>query len=116
MTRSYVDFLRDILNAIQDAQSFVKGIDLEDFLANKEKQYAVIRALEIIGEAAAQIPQEVRARYPKPPWREMVGMRNIVIHNYFGVDETVVWRTVQEDLPSLKRAINAMLKDLSKNA
>lgn len=90
MNRSYVDYLQDILTAIQDAQAFVEGLDLADFLANKEKQYAVIRALEIIGEAAAQIPQEVRTRYPKPPWREMVGMRNVVIHNYTGVDAAVV--------------------------
>lgn len=116
MNRSYVDYLQDILTAIQDAQAFVEGLDLADFLANKEKQYAVIRALEIIGEAAAQIPQEVRTRYPKPPWREMVGMRNVVIHNCTGVDAAVVWRTVHEDLPPLKRSINAMLKDLSKNS
>jgi uncharacterized protein with HEPN domain len=108
--------LQDILGAIQDAQSFVEDIDLSDFLASKEKQYAVIRALEIVGEAAAQIPQELRARYPDPPWREMVGMRNIVIHNYFGVDKTVVWRTVQEELPPLKSAITRMVKELWKES
>lgn len=112
--RSYVDYLRDILGAIQDAQSFIEGVDLSDFLASKEKQYAVIRALEIVGEAAAQIPLELRARFPDPPWREMVGMRNIVIHNYFGVDETVIWRTIQEDLPPLKRDLTLMLEELVK--
>lgn len=68
----------------------LRGKNLADFLGKQEKQFAVIRALEIIGEAAAQIPQEVRTRYPKPPWREMVGMRNVVIHNYTGVDAAVV--------------------------
>ena len=115
MTRGYADYLRDILTAIKDAQSFVASIDLDDFLASKEKQYAVIRALEIIGEAAAQVPAEVRARHPAVPWREMVGMRNVVIHNYFGVDEHVIWRTVQDDLPPLKKAIARILKDLESN-
>jgi len=115
MTRGYADYLRDILTAIKDVQSFVASIDLDDFLASKEKQYAVIRALEIIGEAAAKVPAEVRVRYPAVPWREMVGMRNVVIHNYFGVDEHVIWRTVQDDLPPLKKAIARILKDLESN-
>ena len=72
----------------------------------------MIRALEIIGEAAAQVPAEVRGRYPAVPWREMVGMRNVVIHNYFGVDENVIWRTIHDDLPPLKKAVTRMIKDL----
>lgn len=92
--------------------SFVNSIDLDLFRANKEKQYAVIRALEIVGEAAAQIPAVIRSAYPAVPWREMIGMRNVVIHSYFGVDETVIWRTVQEDLPPLKQSIQLMLEDL----
>ncbi len=114
MMRDYTDYLRDILTAIEDAQSFIESLDLDDFLASKEKQYAVVRALEIIGEAAAQIPTEIRAQYPAIPWREMVGMRNVVIHNYSGVDETVIWRTVQDDLPPLKRNVTNMLRGLSK--
>lgn len=116
MTRSYIDYLRDILTAIDDARSFIDSIDLDDFQASKEKQYAVIRALEIVGEAAAQIPAEIRTAYPTIPWREIVGMRNVVIHNYFGVDEAVIWRTVQEDLPPLKRSIKRILKDLSRRS
>lgn len=67
MTRSYIDSLRDMLTAIDDASSFVASIDLDDFQASREKQYAVIRALEIIGEATAQIPAEVRTAYPAAP-------------------------------------------------
>ena len=113
MKRDYTDYLRDILTAVGDAQSFIESLDLDDFLASNEKQYAVIRALEIIGEAAAQIPTEIRVLYPAIPWREMVGMRNVVIHNYSGVDETVIWRTVQDDLPPLKRNVTNMLRGLS---
>ncbi len=113
MTRTYIDYLRDILSAIEDAQSFVEDIDLDSFLGNKEKQYAVVRALEIIGEAAARIPPNLREQYPAPPWKEMVGMRNIVIHQYFGVDEVVVWRTVQEELPPLKLTIARMITDMT---
>lgn len=114
MKRSFIDSLNDMVTAIDDARSFTESLDLDDFQASKEKQYAVIRALEIIGEAAAQIPAEIRAAYPNVPWREIVGMRNVVIHNYSGVDETVIWRTVQEDLIPLKRSIKRILKDISK--
>ena len=109
MSRTYSDYLQDILIAIDDALSFVNLIDFHDFQSSKEKQYAVIRALEIIGEAAAQIPNDLRVRFPHVPWREMVGMRNVVIHNYFGVDEVVIWRTVQEELPPLRKAIKRMM-------
>lgn len=109
MTRTYRDYLADILTAATDARAFVEAISFEDFLANKEKQYAVLRAMEIIGEAAGRIPPEWRARYADLPWREMVGMRNIVIHHYFGVDEAVVWRTIQEDLPPLIETLSGIL-------
>jgi uncharacterized protein with HEPN domain len=112
MTRSYVDFLRDMMIAAQDARSFVDGLTLADLQASKEKQYAVIRALEILGEAAAHIPLDIRERYDDIPWREIVGMRNVVIHAYFGVDESVVWRTVTEELPSLQDRLWQILREL----
>jgi uncharacterized protein with HEPN domain len=87
----------------------VAGLDLDAFRKDAEKVYAVTRALEIIGEAARQIPPQVVAAYPDLPWQEMIGMRNAVIHEYFGVDTEVLWRTVQEDLPPLRAAIAAIL-------
>jgi len=113
MKRTHEDYLRDILTATNRALSFVAGVTLDEFLADVEKQFAVTRALEIIGEAARYIPQEIRSEYPHLPWREMVGMRNIVIHNYFGVDETVIWRTVQEDLPILQTAVAQVVAHLN---
>ncbi len=114
MKRTYEDFLRDILTATNQALSFVADITLDDFLANVEKQFAVTRALEIIGEAARNIPPEIQAQYPQLPWREMIGMRNVVAHNYFGVDETVIWRTVQEDLPALQTAVSQAITQTKK--
>lgn len=103
--RTYQDFFRDILATTSKALEFVSDTTLKEFLEDVEKQFAVIRALEIIGEAARNIPPEIQSQYPHLPWREMIGMRNVVIHNYFGVDETVIWRTVQEDLPPLQREV-----------
>ncbi len=101
MKRTDADYLADIVTAAKNARAFVEGLELLDFLADVEKQYAVTRALEIIGEAARNISLQFQQDHPEVPWREMVGMRNVVIHAYFGVDETVIWRTVQEDLPDL---------------
>jgi uncharacterized protein with HEPN domain len=109
--RTYTDYLEDILTAATHAAQFVAGIGLDTFRQDTEKVYAVTRALEIIGEAARQIPPSVQAAYPHVPWQEMIGMRNVVIHEYFGVDHDVLWRTVHEDLPPLAAAVAAILQN-----
>lgn len=112
-SRTHLDSLRDMLEAATLATQFVIGLHFDQFEANVEKQFAVVRALEIIGEASRQIPEEVHARYPDIPWSDMIGMRNVVIHAYFGVDLEVIWRTVQEDLPVLRVALLKVLDDPS---
>jgi uncharacterized protein with HEPN domain len=80
-------------------------MDYKSFAKDDKTVYAVIRAVEIIGEAAANIPEEVRAKYPNVPWREVKGMRNKLVHQYFGINMEVVWQTLQEDLPILIEAL-----------
>ncbi len=111
--REYVDYLRDILDATQKALRFVEGVDFEAFVANDEKVFAVIRALEIVGEAAKHVPQLVRRRYPRIPWWEMAGMRDKLTHEYFGVNLRRVWETVQKDLPALEPLIAEILADIN---
>lgn len=74
--------------------------------------FAVIRALEVIGEAAHRVPPSVRQRYAQVPWRNVIGMRNVLIHGYFGVDVEVIWKTVHESLPPLRAAVEQILADL----
>lgn len=109
MKRSYREFLQDILDAIAKIESFLDGISFEDFQLNKEKILAVIKLLEIIGEAARNIPDEQRRLYPEIPWQSIVGMKNILVHEYWQVDVTTVWRTVVAFLPLLKLVILKML-------
>ena len=110
--RTYLDYIRDILNAAEQIQQFIKDMDFADFSADTRTLYAVIRAFEIIGEAARHIPAQVRRRYPQVPWQDMLAMRNLLIHEYFGVDSEVLWRTIQEDISPLRNAIQEMLADL----
>jgi len=112
--REYTDYLQDILESTTKARQFVKGVEFEAFRANDEKVFVVIRALEIIGEAAKNIPKSLRGRYTEITWEDIVGMRNKVIHDYFGVDLEVIWETLHEDLPPLQAAIAKMLKDPKK--
>ena len=110
--RSYTDYLRDILQASNDAIEFVEGMEVPAFSADRRTHLAVVRALEIIGEATRHIPASARRRYLQVPWQDMVAMRNKLIHEYFGVDLEVLWRTVQEDLPPLADAIRQVLAQM----
>jgi uncharacterized protein with HEPN domain len=111
MVREYADYIRDLLDAIEKVQTFIKDLDYEDFKKDDKTKFAVIRALEIIGEATKHISDEVRVRYPEVPWKEMAGMRDVLAHDYFGVDEETVWLTAKEKIPQLKPSIEKILAE-----
>jgi uncharacterized protein with HEPN domain len=87
-------------------------VDFERFAGDDLLLDAVVRNLEIIGEAARHIPETVRRRYPEVPWKRVVGLRNIVVHEYFAVDVEIVWTIIRENLPALEDALQKMLTDL----
>ena len=110
MKRVYLDYLQDMLENADRAINFVKGMDYEGFVEDDKTVYAVVHAIEIIGEAARSIPEDVRAKYPEIPWRDVAGMRNKLVHQYFGVNMEVVWQTIHEDLPMLIASLKKNLK------
>lgn len=112
--REYVDYLRDILDAASKADRFIEGMEFADFKADEKTVFAVIRALEIIGEASKRIPQAIRRKYPDIPWREMAGMRDKISHEYFGVDIRRVFDTVRENLPAVRKSVSQVLEDAKK--
>lgn len=107
-------YLRHICDSIRDIESFLEGIDLNDFVRNKEKQYAVIRALEIIGEAVKCIDADLKKKFSYIPWPRIAGMRNKLIHEYFGVKLELIWETARKDLPLFKQQILEILKQIKK--
>lgn len=105
-------FLHDRLEAIEKIERYTAGLGFEEFEANDMVVDAVVRNLEIIGEAAKHIPQDLRNRYGEVDWRRVVGFRNIVIHEYFDVDLEIVWTIATSQLPKLKEILQTMLTDL----
>jgi len=98
--------LRHMLDAARDAQSFAKGVSRQDLDQNRQLTLAVVKSMEIIGEAANRISNEVREQFPSLPWRDIVAMRNRLVHVYYDVDLDVVWSTLQHDIPMLIEALS----------
>ena len=111
--RDYRLYLKDILAAMDSIESFVEGMSLEQFRLDDKTSSAVIRKFEIIGEAAKHIPEEILKQYPKVPWKEMAGMRDKLIHFYFGADYQLIWVTIKERLPQVKPEIQKIQKNLA---
>jgi uncharacterized protein with HEPN domain len=109
--RLYSDYLRDILENAEKAISFVAGMTGDEFIQDEKTVFAVIRAIEVIGEATKKIPNIIRDKYPHLPWREMAGTRDKLIHDYFGVNSTVIWKTVTEDIPLLLPLLRQVLEN-----
>ncbi|MBP7423158.1 MAG: DUF86 domain-containing protein [Sulfuritalea sp.] len=103
-------YLADILDAIEAIERFVTGFDEARFLADELVQSAVLQKLSIIGEAAAKLSDATRDRLPEIPWKEIIGFRNIAVHAYFSVDWRIVFVTVADDLPLLKRFVDVLVK------
>jgi len=113
--RKYRDYLMDMVYAAEKAESFIQGMDFDAFQKDEKTIWAVLKALEIIGEAAKNNPQQVSKRYLDIPWREMAGMRDKVSHDYFGVNLLRVFETVSDDLPALRPALARVLQDLDED-
>jgi uncharacterized protein with HEPN domain len=113
--RSQRQYIQDILEAMEAAESFVEGTSREELEEDLQKKFALQRAFEIIGEATKQLDTDLREQYPEVPWDSMAGTRDILIHEYFAVDLGVVLRTVREDFPRDKKHLRRILSDLADN-
>src|SRR3989344_9125594 len=112
MKRDLGLFIDDILESIKNIKEFTKGLNKEKFLKNKLKQSAVIRQIEIIGEAVKNIPSSFRDKHPEIQWNKIAGMRDVIIHGYFSIDLDAVWNAIESDLPKLKNQIEKIKEEL----
>lgn len=113
--RDYKDFLLDILYSIEYIEKFVVGFDFENFKQDEKTKDAVMMRIGILGEAANNLPGKFKKEHKEVPWQEIADMRNKLIHEYFGIDVEVVWKTIKEDIPELKIKISGLMKELKIN-
>lgn len=108
--REIDDYLTDVMNAILEVEEFTNGMSYDAFVADKKTANAVIRSLEVLGEATKHIPATFRHKHADIPWSKMAGMRDVLIHDYMGVDLKTVWKVAQERLPEIKPLIEDLVK------
>jgi len=111
--RVWLDYLNDILDAVNDIKSFINGQTYETFIKDNMRRNAVVRSLEVIGEATKNLPEEVREKYPEIPWKRMAGMRDKLIHGYFGVDYESIWSLITERVSSIEEPIKRIIREHS---
>ena len=109
--RTYKMFIEDIITAMEKIQNYISNLNYETFLKNEMIIDACIRNLEIIGEASKNIPKNIREKYPDIPWKRMIALKNIAIHEYFGVDLSIIWEIITKNLPETKPNIKQILKN-----
>lgn len=107
-------YLKDIIESIDKIIEFVENMTFEEFQEDDKTSSAVIRKFEILGEATKNITDDTRTKYPKIPWKEMAGMRDRLIHSYFGIDYKLVWTTIKNSIPNLKTMIEEILVESKK--
>jgi uncharacterized protein with HEPN domain len=110
MSPSQLDFLRHIEHECAFVLSVIKGKTKANMLQDELLSKGIVRGLEIIGEATKKIDDDIRISYPHIPWQEMAGMRDVLIHNYFGIDYDVVWNTIIKDIPDLHHEIQRIIE------
>ncbi len=113
--RDIRDYLNDISEMIENIRNFTSNMSCEELENDRKTLFAVLRCLEILGEAVKKIPKNIREKYPEIPWQEIAGIRDRLIHEYFGVDIEIVWDTIHEDLSPLKLTISKIINDLYQN-
>ena len=109
-------YIQDILDSIMKLEEYINPINKSDFYENSQIQDAVIRRLEIIGEAVKNINQEIKNKYPEIPWKQIAGMRDVIVHEYFGVNLERTWKTLKSDIPDLKDKILKVKSDLDRKS
>jgi uncharacterized protein with HEPN domain len=112
--RRELDFLRDIEDAIERILDYTTGFTWERYLRDYKTQDAVVRNLEVIGEATKNLSDEFRVKYPEIPWREMAGTRDRLMHHYFGINQEIVWQIIENDLPNLRKQIDQAINEFPK--
>ena len=111
MSRDYKVYLEDIQQAAAKIRKYTAGLSFEGFAADDKTQDAVVRNLEIIGEAVRNLPEEIRAQRPGVDWQKISGLRNILIHEYFGIEITIIWDIVQNKVPVLEEQVSGLLEE-----